>query len=236
MQRDGNVFRLRGLATTRIEAFTDAAFAFALTLLVISLDPPTTMQALTGALIRVPGFLLSATLLMVFWNGHHRWSRRYGLDDGATVAMSCLLVFTVLVFVYPLRYLATAVTGFTASGIGLPIGPDFRTLGITGVHDVNVLFVIYGVGFMSMSLVMLLLNLHAWRCREALTLSDAERAETRAELGTWAILFAAGVLSTAIAAAFSNATPTAGYAYAPLGIVIPLFRRRMRRGASRVRR
>ena len=39
------------------------------------------MQALTGALIHVPGFVLGAMLLMVFWNGHHRWSRRYGLDE-----------------------------------------------------------------------------------------------------------------------------------------------------------
>ncbi len=56
-------FRLRGLDMTRIETFTDAAFA----------------SALTRALLHVPGFVLSAALLMVFWNGHHRWSRHYGL-------------------------------------------------------------------------------------------------------------------------------------------------------------
>lgn len=219
---------------TRIETFTDAAFAFALTLLVISLDAPTTMQALTGALVHVPGFVLGAILLMVFWNGHHRWSRRYGLDDGTTIVLSFVLVFTVLVFVYPLRYMVSAVTGFTASLTGLPIGPDYRTLGITGVQDVNRMFVIYGIGFMSMSIAIALLNLHAWRRREDLELNGTERIETRVELGTWCILFIAGLLSTVIAAAFPNVVPIAGWAYAPLGIVMPVCRRLMRQDTRAV--
>ena len=140
--RDSDGFRLRGLDMTRIETFTDAAFAFALTLLVISLDPPTTMPALTSALVQVPGFVLSAILLMVFWNGHHRWSRRYGLDDGTTIVLSCVLVFTVLIFVYPLRYMINALTGFTASLTGFPIGPDYRTLGIAGV-SVGIVMPVY---------------------------------------------------------------------------------------------
>jgi len=226
--RDSDGFRLRGLDMTRIETFTDAAFAFALTLLVISLDPPTTMQALTGALVHVPGFVLSATLLMVFWNGHHRWSRRYGLNDGTSIVLSCLLVFTILVFVYPLRYMASAVTGSTASLMGLPIGPDVRTLGITSVHDVNLMFVIYGIGFMFMSMTIALLNLHAWRQRHDLELNETECIETRTELGTWCILFIAAMLSMVTAAAFPNALPIAGWAYALLGIVMPIYRRRMR--------
>ncbi len=230
--RDSDGFRVRGQDMTRIETFTDAAFAFALTLLVISLDPPTTMQALTGTLVQVPGFLLGATLLMAFWNAHHRWSRRYGLDDSATVVLSCVLVFAVLLFVYPLRYMSNALASFMAIATGLPIGPDYRTLGLTGMPDVNRMFVIYGIGFMAMSIAIILLNLHAWRRRNALALNAVERTETRVELGTWCILFAAGLLSTLIAAAFPDAMPVAGWAYAPLGIVIPVYCRIMRRKMS----
>ena len=79
--RDSAGFRLRGLQMTRVETFTDAAFAFALTLLVISLQPPTSFNDLLTALRGVPPFLLSASMLMMFWWGHHQWSRRYGLDD-----------------------------------------------------------------------------------------------------------------------------------------------------------
>ena len=208
---------------TRIETFTDAAFAFALTLLVISLEPPTTMQSLADTLVHVPGFLLGATLLMVFWNAHHRWSRRFGLDDSETILLSCLLVFTVLLFVYPLRYMTSALSGFIATLTGLPIGPELDTLGLTGREDVNRMFVVYGVGFMAMSASIVLLNMHAWRRRELLGLSHAERVETKVEIVTWCILFTAGLLSTAVAAAMPHAMPVAGWAYAPLGVVIPIF-------------
>ncbi len=225
IQRDSAGFRLRGLNVARIETFTDAAFAFALTLLVISLDPPTTMHALTDALGYVPSFVLSATLLMVFWNAHHRWSRRYGLDDTATIILSCLLVFTVLVFVYPLRFMMNALASGSAHLMGLSIGPDIATLGISGMRDANQMFVVYGAGFMTMSLAITLLNLHAWRQRDVLGLDPVERIETRVEIGTWSILFVAGLLSTVIAAAFPDAMPIAGWPYAVLGIALPLYQR-----------
>ena len=85
-----NGFRLRGMAMTRIETFTDAAFAFALTLLVISLDFPNSYDGLISALQGVPAFALSAIMLMLFWSGHHIWSQRYGLDDALTIVLSCL--------------------------------------------------------------------------------------------------------------------------------------------------
>jgi uncharacterized membrane protein len=108
LPRDSAGFRLRGLNMTRIETFTDAAFAFSLTLLVISMDPPATMPSLDVALRHIPAFLLSATMLMMFRSGHHNWSRRFGLDDAATIVLSYLLVFTMLVYVYPLRFMGTA--------------------------------------------------------------------------------------------------------------------------------
>ena len=50
-------FRDRGGETTRIEAFVDAAFAFALTLLVISFDEiPESYEQLVDALKGVPAF------------------------------------------------------------------------------------------------------------------------------------------------------------------------------------
>jgi hypothetical protein len=54
LTRDSAGFRLRGLSTTRIEAFTDAAFAFALTLLVISFQPPESFADLRAATDRRP--------------------------------------------------------------------------------------------------------------------------------------------------------------------------------------
>jgi len=230
--RDSAGFRLRGLNMTRIETFTDAAFAFALTMLVISMDPPATMASLDGALREIPAFLLSASLLMMFWSGHHNWSRRFGLNDAATIVLSCLLVFTMLVYVYPLRFMFSAMMAWIGDIADLPLGPERGSLGIRGLEEVNRMFVIYGLGFIAMSSAIALLNLHAWRRRDVLELDMVERQATRAELGAWTILIAAGVLSTIIAAAFPHAIPTAGWAYALLGIVMPLYGRRARRRAA----
>lgn len=227
--RDSAGFRLRGLAMTRIETFTDAAFAFALTLLVISMDPPTTMSSLDAALRQIPTFVLSASLLMMFWSGHHNWSRRFGLDDAATIVLSCLLVFTMLVYVYPLRFMFSAMTAWIGLLTHLPLGPDHTTLGVRSISDVNRMFAIYGLGFMAMSTAVALLNVHGWRCREILELDELEREATRAEIGAWAILTATGVLSTLVAVWFPNQIPLAGWAYALLAIIMPWYGAHSRR-------
>lgn len=227
MKRDSSGFRLRGLSTTRIEAFTDAAFAFALTLLVISLQPPASFTELRAALFGVPPFLFSATLLMMFWWGHHQWSRRYGLDDLATAVLSCLLVCTVLIYVYPLRFMASLTMAWIgrSTGWGLPVSATIEDVG-----DVNRLFVLYGIGFTAMSGALVLLNLHAWRQREALGLDAVERHETRAAIGAWLILATSGVLSAVaglIAPPWLPGLP--GWFYAPLSFVMPLYGRMMSR-------
>jgi hypothetical protein len=53
---------------------------------------------------------------MTFWMGHWSWSRRFGLEDGRSIALSCLLVFLVLVFVYPLKFLATLFSHYLSGG------------------------------------------------------------------------------------------------------------------------
>jgi hypothetical protein len=221
------------LSTTRIEAFTDAAFAFALTLLVISLQPPASFSELRSALAGVPPFLLSATLLMTFWWGHHQWSRRYGLDDLWTLVLSCLLVFTVLIYVYPLRFMFSLMMDWIGrmAGWALPPGARIEELG-----DVNRLFVLYGIGFSAMSAALVLLNLHAWRQREALDLDPVERHETRSALGAWAILAATGVLSTIVGLIAPPWLPgLPGWLYALLSIVMPLYGRAMNRRGKALR-
>ena len=90
--------------TTRLETFVDAAFAFALTMLVVSVDSvPQSFDELVEAIKRVPAFAASFLITVMFWLGHYRWSRRYGIEDTGSVVLSLALVFLVLVFLYPLR-------------------------------------------------------------------------------------------------------------------------------------
>ena len=193
VKRDAAGFRLRGLDTTRIETFTDATFAFALTLLVIALDPIRTFDNLIEAVRAIPAFVLSATLLMMFWWGHHEWSRRYGLDDRRSFLLSCLLVFTVLVYVYPLRYMF----GLTIAWFGWMFGVNLGPLaGMADPFDVNKMIALYGVGFTAMATAIMLLNIHAWNNRDELELDEIERYETRGTITVWFILACTGVFST----------------------------------------
>ena len=76
---DRHGVRLRSLEMTRIETFTDAAFAFAVTMLVISVDStPTDMDELVRALRGIPAFALSfallAVLMPVWRHNFDRWT------------------------------------------------------------------------------------------------------------------------------------------------------------------
>src|SRR3989441_11854357 len=74
-------FRLRGMEMTRLETFIDAAFAFAISMLVIAANQvPDNIEELLSAFRHVPAFVASIVVLGIFWRGHWKWSRRYGLE------------------------------------------------------------------------------------------------------------------------------------------------------------
>src|SRR5207249_9218125 len=99
-------FRLRGIQMTRLETFIDAAFAFAISMLVIAAQQiPDNVQALLAAFRNVPTFVASIAVLSIFWRGHWLWSRRFGLEDGASILISWTMLVTILIFVYPLKLL-----------------------------------------------------------------------------------------------------------------------------------
>jgi len=223
-------FRLRGQQVTRLETFVDAAFAFALTLLVIFFETlPTTYDELREALRRVPTFVLCFVLLAMFWSAHNRWSRRFGLDDFASTVWSLGLVLVMLVYVYPLRMVVSsglwlATGGFVPTELVLT-GPD-------APYDLLWAFIIYGFGFGAMSSLLWLLNRHALRRADALGLDAFERHEAGTETGIQAILTISAAVS--IGGSFALlALPRESFtyllsglpmfAYPALGIAIPAY-------------
>jgi uncharacterized membrane protein len=97
-------FCMRGMDMTRLETFVDAAFAFATTMLVISVGTiPGNYQELILALKGVPAFLASFSIVMLFWLSHRQWSQRYGMTDTVSTFLSLGKVFVILVYVYPLK-------------------------------------------------------------------------------------------------------------------------------------
>ena len=156
---------------TRLESFADAVFGFALTLLVVSLDVPKSFDDLLGTMRGFPAFAVCFALLALIWNSHYKFCRRYGLDDGTSRFLTCVLLFLVLFYVYPLKFLFNlSITGLVF-GAGPPISMNGGQL--------SQLLVIYGLGFGAVYVAMSLLYVHAYRLRDTLELTDLERFDTR---------------------------------------------------------
>jgi hypothetical protein len=116
-------FRLRGMQMTRLETFTDAAFAFAVSMLVIAAQQiPDNIASLLAAFRNVPTFVSSIAVLGIFWWGHWLWSRRYGLEDGASIIISWGMIVTILIFIYPLKAIFGAMWFLLSDGrVGQPL-------------------------------------------------------------------------------------------------------------------
>ena len=209
-------FRDRGGETTRIEAFVDAAFAFALTLLVISFDEiPASYDELVLALKSVPAFLASFAIVTMFWLAHRTWSKRYGLDSTFSTLASLALVFVILVYVYPLRTMMAAAFSRITGGWA----PS--TFEIASADDARMFFVIYGAGFVMCCLLVAVLNIHAYRQRTMLGLSSLETHIAVSEYLAWIIVGGVGLLSMLLAIALpERLIPLAGWAYGVLPFVM----------------
>ena len=184
----------RGHAMTRLEVFTDAAFAFAAAMLAISIDEiPSNYPELLNALKDAPAFAASFAILMLFWRAHQKWSEQYGLEDFPAVALTALLILVVMIYVYPLKILFGA--GFEELSGGR-LQSSFQLQSQTEFRGV---LTIYGVGYAAMCGLIAALDLHAWRCRTALALSRSEQFFTRAEMWSWTFVACFGLCSVTLA-------------------------------------
>src|SRR6476659_5088671 len=111
-------FRWRGHEISRIEGLSDAVFAFAITLLVVSLEVPKTFDELAETMHGFGAFLISFMLLFFVWFNQYKFFRRYGLRDTITVVLNAALLFVVLFYVYPLKFLFTFLVDRFTGGHG----------------------------------------------------------------------------------------------------------------------
>lgn len=184
----------RGSETTRLEAFVDAAFAFAVTLLVISGDHlPESLGDLMRALKNLPAFAASFVMVAMFWYAHVRWARQYRMDSFPATLLSLLLVFLVLVYVYPLRLLfGTFFSWITGGWVPMPLR-DVR-----GASDILLMFVAYGIAFASMSACIAGLYALAWRGRVRLGLDEAAAQAAAGQVASHVFFVLVGLLSVAM--------------------------------------
>ena len=199
---------------SRVEGFSDAVFGFAITLLVVSLEVPKTFGELLDVMRAFPAFAISFALLFQIWWRHYRFFRRYNLEDSRVIALTGTLLFVVLFFVYPLKFLWWMLLGQIA-------GAHFAETPIQ-ITQVPMLFYVYGTGVAATFGVLAALYGHAYSQRNALGLTPIEILETRVDVYRNVALAAIGVLSILAAAALGRLAPhligIAGYIYSTVGI------------------
>jgi uncharacterized membrane protein len=210
---------------TRLETFIDAAFAFAVTMMVIASDRvPDDINTLLAAFKHVPAFVASIVVLGIFWRGHWLWSRRYGLEDGVSIFISWALLVTVLIYIYPLKALFGSMF-FMLSG-----GSMGHTLGVRTETQARAIFSIYAIGFTAIVVEIQLLYLRAWRLREPLRLNELERFLTRADVRGWTIPAIVGTLALVLALTLPfKHIYWSGWIYFSMAIVVPVHRRFLNR-------
>ena len=214
-------FRQRGGEITRLEALTDGAFALALTFLVIvQQQVPQSFDELIAAFRQAPAFAASFAILILFWSSHVRWSRRYGMADGAAVALTGVMIFLVLIFVFPLKIVLSAFISQITGGL-MPAVARLQTL-----EQLREIFIAYGIGFTLLSLSLFgLYQLASARSAE-LGLDALERFDTQTDAISHGISIAIGLFATSLALLLpADSSPLSGYSYFMIAIERPLYRR-----------
>jgi uncharacterized membrane protein len=225
-------FRLRGMEMTRLETFIDAAFAFSVTMMVISVDRvPDNVNDLLAAFRNVPAFIASIAVLGLFWRGHWLWSRRYGLEDGVSIFISWTMLVTILIYIYPLKVV------FGGMWYLLSDRAVGQSISLHTAAQARALFAIFAIGFTAIALEILLLNLRAYHLREALRLNKLERVTAQTEITGWGLPAVVGLISLLLALTLpSGHILWSGWVYFSMVILEPLHalvrKRRIRAAAA----
>lgn len=198
---------------TRLEAFSDAVFAFSATLLVVSLEVPRTYPELLDNLNGFAAFGLSFAMLILIWAAHNSFFRRFGLEDAVTITLNGMLLFVVLFYVYPLKFMSTLLATMLF-GLQPPGGSTDWLVG--SLAEGASLLIVYGLGFIAVFLCLSLLYLRAYAQHHALTLTTLERFEARIG-GEHYLLYAAVGLVSVLLAWLGVHPAIAGYFYVALG-------------------
>jgi uncharacterized membrane protein len=207
-----NGFAWRSHEVTRIEGLSDAVFAFAVTLLIVSLEVPKTFDELVQNLRGFFAFAACFAQLMVVWYHQYLYYRRYNLQDYRSTVLSMALLFVVLFYTYPLKFVFSSFLTPLAGGEG----PTMRT-----VSDLRNLFGIYAVGVIAVFTVFALMYGHAYRHRNALKLTALERHDTLHTLREMVAYIVVAVVSAALAYTLPpEQLGFAGVCYALTGVLM----------------
>jgi uncharacterized membrane protein len=227
-------FKIRNTNTSRIENFSDAVFAFSITLLMISLEVPKTFSHILSLTDELIAFAVTIIPLFIIWQQHRLFFRRYGLDDRAILVWNTVLLFIVLIFIFPLKFLSLFLIRF----ISWPLfGTENVFITMIDGTQVPWLMVYYGIGALGILFVFSRFYKYALKMKDELDLSGQEVNLTEYYARVFKHLCYVPVISILFVLVFMNISVTAasiisGMLYALTGFVFVLNQRWLRKVES----
>jgi hypothetical protein len=182
---------------------------------VVSSAPPASFSELGEQLWGFPGFAAAFAILLVIWHSHYIFFRRYALEDGWTTTLNAALLFIILFFVYPLKYLATMLSHFVRSLVeGRPEAPFT-------FQEAECSLALMSFGYAAVFLMFFALYAHALSKADALDLNQRERQFTRFALWQQGVHVVVGA-SAALASLYAPHpySTFAGFIYGLIGPLI----------------
>lgn len=207
-ERDG-AFRWRGDGVSRIEGLSDAVFGFAVTLLVVSLEVPRTFADLAVLMLGLPAFAATFVLLVLVWFAQYRFFRRYGLEDGRTIVLNVALLFVVLFYIYPLKFLFQTFIAFILAFAGHVAGVAWLAELQRGASQSirmsqwPLLMCVYALGWCAMYGLFALMHRHALARAADLELDPMEVLMTRFSVVESLIMVGVGLFSATLTLALA---------------------------------
>lgn len=178
---------------SRLEGFSDAVFGFALALLAVSAEPPTSYAQLMDRINGAVAFACCFALLVWIWYQHNIFFRRFGLQDALTTTINGALLFVVLFYVYPLKFMFDS---FFARFLPSPSAGGVRNMALWELGNASA---IYGAGFLVLFVLFALLYWRAYSRRDELGLTRLEVFDVKSSAGHHLVSAAAGAIALLVA-------------------------------------